>query len=151
MCYLLLASTGRNQSTAWTNDVPEGSRTNSIADLFIEPGIPACRPLIHLRSLAVSLFSESLLNYKWGGRKTARVNIRSRSSDCPWGTAPFLHLLECHYCILKPQLSITEWGRGTDNTKSQIAASILSNVALKCSDIQKLGSAQRPPDQGLGV
>lgn len=63
-CYLYLASTERNQSTAWPNDLPKGSRANSIADLFIEPGIPARGPSIHLRSLAVSLFSESLLNYK---------------------------------------------------------------------------------------
>lgn len=87
-CYLHLASTGRNQSTVWSNDLPKSSRTNSIADLFIEPGVPARGPSIHLRSLAVSLLSESLLNYKWGGRKTARVNILSRSSDCPQGLPP---------------------------------------------------------------
>lgn len=83
--HLPLASTGGNQSTAWSNDLRKGSKAKSIADLFIEPGIPAHGPSIHVRSLAVCLFSESLLNYKWGGRKTARVNILSRSSHCPQG------------------------------------------------------------------
>lgn len=53
-CYLHLAGTGRNQSIRWSNDLPEGSRVNSIADLFIELGIPARGLSIHLRSFAVS-------------------------------------------------------------------------------------------------
>jgi hypothetical protein len=52
-----------------------------IANLFIEGGIPAPGFSIHPRSLAVSPLS--FLNYKSGGRKAARVNILSRSSDCP--------------------------------------------------------------------
>lgn len=66
-------------------------------------------------------------------KENSKSKYTKQKFRLPSGTALFLHLLECHYYILKLLLSIMERGRGTDNTRSPIWwAHILSNVALKC-------------------
>lgn len=114
-CYLHLASTGRNHSTARSNDLPKG-RANSIADLFIELGIPARDPSIHLRSLkprCLSLLREPP-ELQMRRKENSKSKYTKQKFRLPSGTAPFLHLLECHCCILKPQLktSVIHNGEG---------------------------------------
>lgn len=103
-------------------------KASLLANLFIEGGIPAPGCFSHSRSFAVPLLT--LLNYKSGGRKAARIKYTKQKFRYASGTAPFLG---CHYCTLKPQLSMMEIGKGKVNTKSQIWINILSNVVLKCN------------------